>query len=68
MTSNPDKRAQAVGRWLPTAAAQVRLRAACEICSGQSGIGADFLRVLLVSPANHSTNFPHHHNHPGLAQ
>jgi hypothetical protein len=38
--------AQAVRRWLPTAAALVRVRAACGICGGQSGTGAGFLRVL----------------------
>jgi hypothetical protein len=38
--------AQAVSRWLPTAVARVRVRTACGICGGQSGIGAGFLRVL----------------------
>jgi hypothetical protein len=38
--------AQAIRRWLPTAAARVRLRAACGVCGGQSVTGADFLRVL----------------------
>jgi hypothetical protein len=38
--------AQAVSRRLPTAAAWVRVRAACGVCGGQSGIGAGFLRVL----------------------
>jgi hypothetical protein len=38
--------AQAVSRWLPTQAARVRVRAACGVCDGQSGIGAGFLRVL----------------------
>jgi hypothetical protein len=39
--------AQAVSRWLPTAAARVRARVwSCEICSRQSGTGAGFLRVL----------------------
>jgi hypothetical protein len=36
---------QAVSRWLPTAAARVRV-AACGVCGGQSGTGAGFLRVL----------------------
>jgi hypothetical protein len=38
--------AQAVRRWLPPAAARVRVRAACGVCGGQSGTGAGFLRVL----------------------
>jgi hypothetical protein len=38
--------AQAVSRWLLTAAARVRVRAACGICGGQSCTGAGFLRVL----------------------
>jgi hypothetical protein len=38
--------AQAVSLWLPTVAARVRVRAASGVCGGQSGIGADFLRVL----------------------
>jgi hypothetical protein len=39
--------AQAVSRWLPTAAARVRTRIrSCGICGGRSGGGAGFLRVL----------------------
>jgi hypothetical protein len=38
--------AQAVRRWLPTAAARVRVRVACGICGGQSSTGTGFLRVL----------------------
>jgi hypothetical protein len=38
--------AQAVSRCLPTAAARVRVRAACGFCGGQSGTRAGFLRVL----------------------
>jgi hypothetical protein len=39
--------AQAVSRWLPTAAARVRTRVwSCGICGGQSGVGTGFLRVL----------------------
>jgi hypothetical protein len=38
--------AQVVSHWLPTAAARVRVRAACGVCGGQSGPGAGFLRVL----------------------
>jgi hypothetical protein len=39
-------RSSAVRRWLPTAAARVRVRAACGICGGQSDTGAGFLRIL----------------------
>jgi hypothetical protein len=39
--------AQAVSRWLPTAAARVRARVwSCGICGGQNGAGAGFLGVL----------------------
>jgi hypothetical protein len=38
--------AQTVSRWLPTAAARVRVRAACGVGGGQSGTGAGFLRVI----------------------
>jgi hypothetical protein len=38
--------AQAVSRWLLTAAAQVRVRTAYGVCGGQSGTGAGVLRVL----------------------
>jgi hypothetical protein len=39
--------AQAVSRWLPTAAVRVRVRVwSCGICGGQSGAGAGSLRVL----------------------
>jgi hypothetical protein len=38
--------AQAVSRWLPTAAARVRVRAACGVYGGQSGTGAGSFRVL----------------------
>jgi hypothetical protein len=37
---------QAVSRWLPTAEARVRVREACGVCCGQSGIGAGFVLVL----------------------
>jgi hypothetical protein len=39
--------AQAVSRWLPTAAVRVRARVwSCGFCGGQSGAGEDFLPVL----------------------
>jgi hypothetical protein len=52
--------AQAVNRWLPTAAARVRVRAACGVCDGQSSNGADFIfrvRVLWFILPNYSINF-----------
>jgi hypothetical protein len=46
-SSNGRAIAQAVSRWLPTAAARIQTRVwSCGICGGQSGAGADFLRVL----------------------
>jgi hypothetical protein len=44
--SNRPRRSSAVRHWLPTAAARVRVRAACGVSGGQSGSGASFLRVL----------------------
>jgi hypothetical protein len=39
--------AEAVSRWLPTAAARVQSRVwSSGICGGQSGVGGGFLRVL----------------------
>jgi hypothetical protein len=39
-------RSSAVRRLLPTAAARVRVRAACGVCGAQSGTGTGLLRVL----------------------
>jgi hypothetical protein len=57
--------AQAVSRWLPTAAARVRSRLfSSEICGGQSGAGAGFLRVLqfplpiFIPPNSRSSQSP----------
>jgi hypothetical protein len=55
--------AQAVRRWLPTAAARVRVRPACGVCGGQSGTGAGFLRVLqlplpIIPPISLSSQSP----------
>jgi hypothetical protein len=44
--------AQAVSRWLLTAAARVRVRAACGVCGGQRSSEAGFLRVLLFPLPN----------------
>jgi hypothetical protein len=60
--------AQAVSRWRPTAAARVRVRAACGVFGGQSGIGAAFLRVHRFPCQSSFHQFLQHDNHPGLAQ
>jgi hypothetical protein len=65
--------AQVVSRRLPKAAARVRAQVkSCEICGGQSGIRADFLRVLrfplpiLIQPtAPHSSSYIYR---PGLVR
>jgi hypothetical protein len=62
MSSSGRSIAQAVSRWLPTAAAYVRVSAACGVCGGQSGTGAGFLLVLRfplpiippISPSSYS--------------
>jgi hypothetical protein len=46
MTTEGPGVAQAVSRWLPIAAARVRVPTACGVCGGQSGTGAGFLRIL----------------------
>jgi hypothetical protein len=55
--------AQAVRRWLPTAAVRVRVRAACGVCGGQRGTGAGFLRVFhfplpIIPPISPSSESP----------
>jgi hypothetical protein len=55
--------AQAVSHWLPTAAAQVCIRAACGVCGGKSDTGACFLRVLrfplpIIPPISPSSRSP----------
>jgi hypothetical protein len=60
--------AQAVSHWLPTVAAQVRLRTACGVCGVQSGTGAGFLSEYFGFLCQSFHQFLHHHNHPGLAQ
>jgi hypothetical protein len=49
--------AQAVSRWLPTAAARVCVRAACEGFVVDKAALGRFSQSTSVSPANHSTNF-----------
>jgi hypothetical protein len=49
--------AQAISRWLPTAKARVRVRAACGICGCPPLHCGRISQSTSVSPANHSTNF-----------
>jgi hypothetical protein len=59
--------AEAVSRWLPTAAAWVRTRVwSSGICGGQNGVGAGFLRVLRFPLPFHQILHPH--NHPEQVQ
>jgi hypothetical protein len=55
--------AQAVIRWLTTAEARVRIRAACGVCGGQSGTEAGFLRTFRfplpnIAPISPSSKSP----------
>jgi hypothetical protein len=60
--------AEAVSRWLPTAAARVQSRVCSSgICGGQSGVGAGFLRVLRFPLPFIPPNSPPS-NHPGQVQ
>jgi hypothetical protein len=69
--------AQAVSRWLPTAATPVRARVwSYGNCGGQSSAGAGFLRVLLfalpifippIAPQSLSSNICGWYNRPVLA-
>jgi hypothetical protein len=68
--------AQAVSRWLPTAAARVRSQVrSCEICGGQSSTGAGFIRVLqfplpiLIPPTTpHSSIIRGWYNMPNIGR
>jgi hypothetical protein len=67
---NCQGKAQAVSRWLLTAAARVQTQVyPCGICGGQSGAGAGFLRVLrfplpiFIPPKLSAITY-----HPGLVQ
>jgi hypothetical protein len=59
--------AQAVRRWLPTAAARVRVRAACGVVVDKATLGQVFSEYFGF-PCQSFHQFLHHHNHPGLAQ
>jgi hypothetical protein len=63
--------AEAVSRWLPTAAARVQSRVwSSGICGRPGGVGAGFLQVLRFPlpfiPPN--SQILHPHNHPGQVQ
>jgi hypothetical protein len=59
--------AQAVSRWLPTAAARVRFGAACGYMVVKAALGQVFSEYFGF-PCQSFHQFLHHHNHPGLAQ
>jgi hypothetical protein len=59
--------AQAVSRWLPTAAARIRVRAACGFVLDKAALGQVFSEYFGF-PWQWFHQFLHHHNQPGLAQ
>jgi hypothetical protein len=60
--------AEAVSRWLPSAAARVQSWVWSNgICGGQSGAGAGFLQVLRF-PLPFIPQILHPDNHPGQVQ
>jgi hypothetical protein len=60
--------AQAVSRWLPTATAQVRVRAEhVGFAVDKAALGQVFSEYFGF-PCQSFHQFLHHHNHPGLAQ
>jgi hypothetical protein len=61
--------AQAVSRWLPTAAAQVRVRAKhVGFVVDKVALGQVFSEYFGFPCQSSFHQFLHHHNHPGLAQ
>jgi hypothetical protein len=61
--------AQAVSRWLPTAAARVRVRVwSSGISGGQSGAGQVFSEYFGFPFQSSFHQILYHHNHPGQVQ
>jgi hypothetical protein len=61
--------AQAVGRWLATAAARFRVRAEdVEFVVDRVALGQVFYEYFSFSYQSSFNHFLHHHNHLGLAQ
>jgi hypothetical protein len=60
--------AQGVIRWLTTAAARVRFRAACGFVVDKAALGQVFSEYFCFPCKSLFHQFLHHHNHPGLAQ
>jgi hypothetical protein len=61
--------AQAVSRWLPTAAARVRVRAEhVGSVVDKAAMGYDFSECFGFPCQSPFRQFLHHHNRPGLAQ
>jgi hypothetical protein len=61
--------AQAVSRWLPTAAARVRVRAGMwGFVVDKAALGQVFSEYFSFPCQSSFHQFIHHHNHPGRAQ
>jgi hypothetical protein len=61
--------AQAVTRWLPTAAARVRVRAEhVGFVVDKAALGQVFSEYFGFSCQSLFHQFLHHHNHPGMTQ
>jgi hypothetical protein len=61
--------AQAISRWLPTAAARVRVRAEhMGLVEEKTALGQVFSEYFSFTCQSSFHQFLHHHNHPGLAQ
>jgi hypothetical protein len=59
--------AQAVSRWLPTAAARVAFGQHMEFVVDKTALGQVFSEYFGF-PCQSFHQFRHHHNHPGLVQ
>jgi hypothetical protein len=68
MTSPGRAVAEAVRCWLSTAAARVRVPAACGVYGREKTALGQVFSEYFCFPCQSFDQFLHHHNHPGLAQ